>query len=281
MTGDLTKVGTWCPFAIHSPITTGEFWPESDPKVAVCEHITAGNDSRNHLQNVKNQSSTHFLIGIYSGVPELHQFMPLEFRAWGNGIVGHLTNTDMPAWLHERIVAKRNPNDYTISVEHESPYPMPHPFDARILDLSEKLNRWIKSVMLSVIHVIGHFMVDDINRPFCPGGPHGVLFPFARMQAAIGANPPPLPAPPPVNNRTAIERYYDENGAFAEFGFPMEVDAAGRIKERTRVLPDVIGDPFQIGFYQKGLIVWRRDLGTSRYNSGAWLLDELASHGEL
>lgn len=279
---DLTKIGTWCPFAIASPITTGEFWANPpEGKVAICGHITDGNDSRNHGQNVANSSSFHFLIGIYGGRLELHQFMPIEYAAWGNGIVGTLNNPYMPAWLRQKIVAKRNPNNFTISVEHESPYPMQNPWDPRIMDMSEKLTRWIKSVMPSVIHYIGHFMIDDINRQFCPGGPGGKLFPFARMQAALGSNPPPLPPPPAVDGRTAIERYFDETGALSQYGFPIEVDGTGRVKERTLKLPDVHGDAFQVAFYQKGVIVWRRDLGASRYNSGAWLLSTLSKYGEL
>lgn len=288
MTGDLTKIGTWCPFAVKRPITTGEFWANpGEPKLAICEHITAGNDSRSFLQNTSNQSSTHFLIGIYDGKPDaiIYQFAPLEFAMWGNGITGNLDNPDMPKWVHDRIVAGRNMNLCTISVEHESPYPMPHPFDERILAASEKLNKWIKSVQPSVKSILGHFMIDNVRRPFCPGGPHGKDFPFARMEAAI-SNVPPVPTPPPTppptpDTRTAIERYHDETGGFGEYGFALEVDGVERIKERTLQLPDVAGAPFQCGFYQKGVIVWRADLGASRYNSGAWLFNSLVKLGVI
>jgi hypothetical protein len=90
----------------------------------------------------------------------------------------------------------------------------------------------------------------------------------------------PQPEPPPAN-QTAIEAYHDTTGGFAQYGNPLEVDGAGRVKERTIVLPDVPGAPFQVAFYEKGVIVWRSDMGASRYNSGTWLLNTLVKHGEI
>jgi N-acetyl-anhydromuramyl-L-alanine amidase AmpD len=272
---------TWYPAAKRLPITTGEFWVNrGEPTTAIVEHITAGNDSRNHLQNVRNSSSVHFLIRDERGKAVVYQFMPIEWGAWGNGVANVSRYT--PDWVRQRIQAGKNMNLCTISVEHESPYPMPHPYTDVMIDATIALNKWLISVVPTIKadreHVIGHYQIDGVNRPFCPGGPGGLLFPFDAVVAALQGSP--QPEPPPAN-QTAIEVCHDNTGGFAQYGNPCEVDGAGRVKERTIVLPDVPGAPFQVAFYEKGVIVWRSDMGASRYNSGTWLLDSLVKLGEV
>ncbi len=187
---------TWYPKAKRLPITTGEFWKSrSEPITAIVEHITAGSDSRNHLQNVSNGSSTHFLIRDEGNVAVVYQFMPIEWAAWGNGIAN--LSVYSPQWVVDRVHQGRNINLCTISVEHESPYPMPHPYSEAMIEATIELDKWLVSVVSTIKrdreHIIGHYQIDGVNRPFCPGGPGGKLFPFDRVVAALQA--PPAPAP--------------------------------------------------------------------------------------
>jgi hypothetical protein len=98
---------TWYPAAKRLPITTREYWlKRGEPTIAIVEHITAGNDSRNHLQNVVNNSSTHFLIRDEAGKAVVYQFMPIEWGAWGNGVAN--VSRYSPQWVRDRIQAGKN-----------------------------------------------------------------------------------------------------------------------------------------------------------------------------
>lgn len=178
----------WYPKAVRLPITTGEYWQRGSWKpLAVVDHITDGTDSRNWLQNVSNASSVHFLISR-DGV--VYQFMPTEWAAWANGTTAVSPAT--PDWLRRLIVdGGTNPNYVTISIEHEGRYPEDLPFTPAQLDASEELHVWIAqehpSVPADRDHVIGHYQIDIVRRPFCPGGPDGNGYPFDRMVAAMQA----------------------------------------------------------------------------------------------
>jgi N-acetyl-anhydromuramyl-L-alanine amidase AmpD len=178
----------WYERAIKRPITTGEYSVRTKPIVAVVEHVTDGWDSINHGQNVSNKSSFHFLIGRYSGVVKVFQFMSIDVAAWGNGVVSR-ANPHTPAWLRKRIDAGENPNNFTVSIEHERDWPYSTAWDEEIIQESMLLNRWLAEVKPTIPrdrdHFIGHYQIDHINRPFCPGGPGGLLFPFDRIVHAV------------------------------------------------------------------------------------------------
>lgn len=179
---------TWYPKAVRKPITTGEFWKDrGEPITAIVEHITAGSDSRNHLQNVSNGSSTHFLIRDEGNAAVVYQFMPIEWAAWGNGIAN--LSAYSPQWVVDRVHQGRNINLCTISVEHESPYPMPHPYTEAMIAATIELDKWlcdhVPTIKRDREHIIGHYQIDGVNRPFCPGGPGGKLFPFDRVVKAL------------------------------------------------------------------------------------------------
>ncbi len=178
-------MGTWYPEAFRLPITTREYFPSRVvPLVGIVDHITAGNDSRNYGQNVANNSSYSFLVrpeGVY-------QFMPLEWAAWGNGIPsGDALSDATPPWVRELWRRDINVNHATVSIEHEQR--LVGPFPETILARSERLHRWLARRVPTLVaarsHVIGHYQVNDVDRPFCPGGEGGKHFPFDRMVAAM------------------------------------------------------------------------------------------------
>lgn len=277
---NLADVGTWYPDAVKMPITTGEFWPDrGEPTTAVIYHVSDGLDSRGFGQNSQNQSSFHFLIGIYSGKLQVTQFMPIEYAAWGNGIVGPISNPDMPQWIRDRINRNQNINLCTISIEHERKWPFTTPFDERILAASEKLTRWLSSKVSTLVFANGHYQIDSQRRPFCPGGPHGLLFPFSRMQAAMRSSAPapaPVPLPlPDIQHLTAIEQYAVMH---PEVGLPKEPN------ERTY---SGFGDnrTYQIRFYEHDLLHAHQEANgvwvVGRANTGAMLLLRMVALQEL
>lgn len=233
----------WYPLAERRLITTNEKTaPRGIDIMAVVEHVTDGNDSRHHGQNVANNSSFTFLIGIYSGVLKVYQFMPLSWAAWGNGRYSN-DNPFMPSWVKGLIARGINPNLFTVSIEHERVWPYSTVWDERIILATLDLNKWIAEQCPRVLpdrnHYLGHYQIDNVDRPFCPGGPGGLLFPFDRIVRAVQTvHPVPAPLPPPIPTARILNghlvsgkflRYWEENGSLAIFGFPTEGEVDGKV----------------------------------------------------
>jgi hypothetical protein len=186
----------WYPKAERLPISTGEFGSRGEfAPLAIVEHVTDGTDSRNHLQNVANDSSVHFLIRKDGKV---YQFMDTDLKAWGNGIEVFASLSDAtPVWLRHWCEEHRrgpsfpgDPNLITISVEHEATMKAA-PFDGFTtaqIQASKDLNRWLIATHPTIKpdreHIIGHYQIQNLDRQFCPGGANGHLFPFGEIVAA-------------------------------------------------------------------------------------------------
>lgn len=228
-------VGWWSE-AVPLPLTTGES-DDRDPDVlvsAVCYHISDGWDSRNHLQNVKNDASVHFLVReeLVNGIPKAvtYQFLSIFRTAFGNGRHSGTGNPYMPEWIKSLIRRGKNPNYATISIEHEGKYPQALPFSDLIIEESIRLVKWICSQLVTVIkdraHQIGHYQIQHIDRAFCPGGPGGRLFPFDRIVTAlntIASNPLWVnPSTHPIIVPEFKKKYLDEPHAFEYWGLPIK-----------------------------------------------------------
>lgn len=280
----------WCPFAEQLRITTGEF-DDVNPaiaRVSICEHITDGWDSRNWLQNVVNNASVHFLIRMEAGIAKLYQFISIFNVAYGNGRHSGVGNPHMPQWVKDMINRGQGINYATISVEHEGDYPTGLPFPEPMIQMSIALNKWVCSQIPTIVkdraHIIGHYQVDHVDRPFCPGGPGGAQFPFDRCVAALNtpATPPENPdlngffkatgfsigPPAPRPGNTAIGAHWRMMDNGARCGYPMTGEESGNVSPWNK-LPEL--KDFTIQVFEYGTLGWRLDVGVVRVRQGAVL----------
>lgn len=271
----------WYEGAEQLRITTGEF-EDRDPSVpveAVCYHISDGWDSRNHGQNVQNNSSFHFLIRMEAGRAKVYQFISIFNTAYANGRHSGVTNPHMPQWIKNLINRGKNPNQATISIEHEGDYPTGLPFPDPIIKATIDLVKWICSKVPTVIkdraHQIGHYQIDHIDRAFCPGGPGGAQFPFDLIVSAI-LTPPPTPSKNPDPSGFfevtgfkiigGIGEYWRANGGVAVFGYPLANEESGSSHPWSKV-PELSGFTIQCFEYQT--LGWKSGVGVVRVRSGA------------
>ncbi|MFD0869814.1 N-acetyl-anhydromuranmyl-L-alanine amidase [Chlamydia abortus] len=126
-------------------------------------------------------SSAHFGV---SKTGTIHQYVAIERMAWANGL-----SSDQMSWATAPIVRqmKVNPNLYTVSIEHEG-------MDGALTEAQFQasvwlhryiqqyiLDKWGKDFPLDSEHVIGHFQINPVNKPNCPGP----QFPWKRLYSAL------------------------------------------------------------------------------------------------
>ncbi len=149
----------------------------------------AGTDS--WFRDPSSRVSAHYGIGKDGTI---HQYVREEDAAWANGVVNR------PSWpLLDRFPGV-NPNLYTLSIEHEG-YPG-EPFTEAMYRASLDLTRWLVfrwRIPVDRDHLIGHYRLDSVDRPDCPGP----AFPWDRLFADLAADPvlagpfPDVPATDP------------------------------------------------------------------------------------
>jgi len=140
--------------------------------IAICNHITAGQfpGCQNWLCNPKAKASSNYLI---TRTGKIIQLVKDEDTAWANGGV------NKPSWT---LYDGTNPNRYTISIEHEG-YGSnggdgnltEQQYQATLWLHRHLINKW--NIPIDRNHIIGHFEIDKINRPNCPGK----AFPWDRL----------------------------------------------------------------------------------------------------
>lgn len=158
-------------------------WGRWKPTVIV-NHISAGTmgSMDNWFRNPQARASSHFGI---SREGEIHQYVSLDNRAWTQGLRSHEIK-----YATAPIVRQINvdPNYYSVSIEHEG-Y-KDNGIDGNLTEEQFFASLWlhkyiqVKSqemfgakIPFTPQHVIGHFQIDPIDKPFCPG----VNFPWARL----------------------------------------------------------------------------------------------------
>lgn len=164
----------WCPFATKraSPNISDD---RLLPIKAVVLHIAQGGavGSLDWLTNPKSQVSSHFFI---TKAGEIVQLVPLDKTAWANGLrwAGQwLTPSGKPVkprWTG--LIAGKNPNRYTISIEHEGK--TGEPLTTAMAEAQNKLLIWLAGqcgwpTYAVGQNLIGHGDINPIDRPFCPG----------------------------------------------------------------------------------------------------------------
>lgn len=141
---------------------------KSRKPLAIVNHITAGlmPGALSWLQNPASRASAHFLI---TRLGQIFQLVREEDTAWANGIV------NKPNWT---LYDGNNPNFYTLSIEHEALS------DDNLTEEQYQASLYLHRLLISRFnitvdeeHIIGHYRIDSVNRPNCPGP----QFPWKRL----------------------------------------------------------------------------------------------------
>lgn len=172
----------WYPGA--EKFETPKFFAENLPLRAVVIHIAEAsyNVTVQWLQDAElnPNSSAHFVVAKEGRVAQL---VSVNDGAWANGLrwneeesqpnSGYWTNRRgvrvNPSW--QDIVPGANPNLYTISIEHEGFYQeawTPQMYAANndlLVWIAEQYDLW----WVPFRNLIGHYAIDNIDRPNCPG----------------------------------------------------------------------------------------------------------------
>jgi len=150
----------------------------------IVNHISAGTlgSMDNWFTSPNNTvSSAHFGIGKQG---QIHQYVAIEHMAWANGLsMDNLRAATAPIVFDKKV----NPNLYTVSIEHEG-----HDGDLTEEQFEASVwlhkyirdyirQKWNKDFPLDEYHVIGHFQINKIAKPNCPGP----KFPWNRLYEAL------------------------------------------------------------------------------------------------
>lgn len=154
-----------------------KYGTQTEQVLAIMFHKTAGKypGCRDWLCNPESKVSAHYVI---SRAGEIDQLVALCDTAWHGGIV------NKPSWdLYNQMGF--NPNRWTIGIELED-YDgdgepgLTEPQYQALLWLVNKLIAEYK-IPIDTEHEVGHYRVDSVNRPNCPGPD----FPWTRLFADL------------------------------------------------------------------------------------------------
>ena len=152
--------------------------------IAIVNHITAGSFSGavSWLCNPASKASAHYVI---SRAGEIVQLVADENSAW------HAGGLNKPNWpLYNGV----NPNRYTIGIEHEGYTGVGG--DGNLTEEQYQATLWLHKQLIAKHgipidkdHIIGHYRIDSVNRPNCPGQ----AFPWDRLFTDLRTVPGPFP----------------------------------------------------------------------------------------
>jgi Negative regulator of beta-lactamase expression len=143
--------------------------------LAIVDHITSGvfPGCLSWLKNAQAQASAHYLVNRAGSI---YQLVKDEDTAWHAGIVNH------PNWT---LYDGTNPNRYTLGIEHEG-------FDGSLTENQYQATLWLHQqlvakwkLLVTTNNIIGHYRIDSVTRPNCPG-PN---FPWQRLFADLTGPP--------------------------------------------------------------------------------------------
>ncbi len=128
--------------------------------IAIVNHITAGimPGTLTWLQNSAAKASAHYLV---TKKGQIYQMVKDEDTAYHAGIV------NKPSWS---LYKDTNPNFYTLGIEHEAlaGEALTEPQYQNTLWLHRQLiQKW--GIPVDRDHIIGHYRIDNVNRPNDPG----------------------------------------------------------------------------------------------------------------
>lgn len=146
----------------------------------IVSHITEGSyaGAVSWLCNPVSKASSHFVV---SRKGEITQLVSLEDSSWCNGTSVtssskiHYSKSSLPKVRNR----KTNANYFTISIEHEG---FSHESNGRLspeqFEATVWLHKWIIAEVKRIYgidipvnreHLVGHYQVNPITKPFCPG----------------------------------------------------------------------------------------------------------------
>lgn len=135
--------------------------------IAIVNHITAGNfpGCLNWMQNRVAKASAHYLVTRTGQILRLVKDDDTSYHA------GEVKKSNWP------LYNGTNPNRYTIGIEHEG-------FDGTLTEEQYQATLWLHRHLVakwgiepSYDTIIGHYRIDSVNRPNCPGP----KFPWERL----------------------------------------------------------------------------------------------------
>jgi N-acetyl-anhydromuramyl-L-alanine amidase AmpD len=131
---------------------------------AICRHISDGQKLGDLAQLTKVVSANYYIDK--GGV--IYELVPPDHCAWTNGQLHapDLTNSLIADWVQHGW----NPNTRTVSIEHEG-HRDDH-FTKPQWESTLNLGAWLSqeyNLPCDRIHNIGHYQIDSVNRPYCPG----------------------------------------------------------------------------------------------------------------
>lgn len=136
--------------------------------IAIVNHITAGAfpGCLSWMRNPQAKASAHYLITRQG---KIYQMVRDEDTSWHAGMV------NKPNWS---LYDGTNPNRYTIGIEHEC-------LSGGLLTEAQykatvELHKMLiakYNIPIDKDHIIGHYRIDSVNRPNCPGP----SFPWGRL----------------------------------------------------------------------------------------------------
>ncbi len=140
--------------------------------IAIVNHITSGNHPGclSWMRNPQAGASAHYLV---TRAGEIFQMVKDEDASWHAGVV------DRPNWP---LYDGTNPNRRTIGIEHEG-YKT-NGGDGNLTEAQYRATLWLHKQLVAKWgisvdrdYIIGHYRIDSVNRPNCPGP----KFPWDRL----------------------------------------------------------------------------------------------------
>ena len=156
--------------------------------IVIVNHISMGTMASMDawFRNPAAQASSHFGVGR-DGV--IHQYVRIENAAWTQGLTADAIPRATAPIVRQMGV---NPNLYCVSIEHEG-YSGAGA-DGSLTEVQFWTLCWLHKYIQHEVEriygnhirfgpdtVIGHFQIDPVRKPFCPG-PN---FPWARLYAEL------------------------------------------------------------------------------------------------
>lgn len=146
----------------------------------IVSHITEGGfeGSVSWLCNPRSQASSHFVVAKDGRITQL---VELTDSSWCNGTSTNPSkNTHYgKADLKQVRDRKTNANYYTVSIEHEG---FSKDGQGRLTDIQLEATIWLHKHIIKEVkriygvdipldreHIVGHYQINPITKPFCPG----------------------------------------------------------------------------------------------------------------